>query len=47
MNPSLMHSLFSSMSSTNKVSNNNSIKTASTVVNRIRVGSQFEEYLRN
>lgn len=35
MNPSLMYPLFSSMSSTNKVLNNNSIKTASTVVNWI------------
>ena len=47
MNSSLMHPLFSSMSSTNKVLNNNSIKTASTVVNRIKVGSQLEEYLKN
>ena len=41
-----MHPLFSSMSSTNKVLNNNSIKTASTVVNRIKVGSQIEEYIK-
>ena len=42
-----MHPLFSSMSSTNKVLNNNSIKTASTVVNRIKVGSQLDKYLKD
>ena len=47
MNPSLMHPLFSPMSKTNKVLNNNSIKTASTVVNWTSVGSQVQEYLEN